>query len=113
MTADKSGAAGSSWDRDLYIKAFRFAAERHNNQRFPGTDLPYIMHVSFVAMEVIAMLAAESGGDGDLAVQCALLHDTLEDTDTEYQDLVDNFGRSVADGVHALTKDRSVGLSSQ
>lgn len=111
MDGAPKSPTGSSWDRDLYIEAFRFAAERHNHQRFPGTDLPYILHVGLVAMEVIATLAAESGRDADLAVHCALLHDTLEDTDTGYQELADRFGRRVADGVRALTKDRSVGAS--
>lgn len=39
------------WTQANYIKAYRFAAEAHNGQLFPGTDLPYIMHVTFVAME--------------------------------------------------------------
>ena len=99
MVAGKNCTAGSPWDRDLYIKAFRFAAEKHKNQVFPGTELPYIMHVSFVAMEIIAALTAETGREGDLAVQCALLHDTLEDIETSYSELVENFGRAVAEGV--------------
>jgi (p)ppGpp synthase/HD superfamily hydrolase len=53
-------------------------------------------------------LAVESAADGDLAIQCALLHDTLEDTDVTYELLIDKFGRAVADGVQALTKDASL-----
>ena len=99
----------STWSQDLYIKAYRFAADAHNGQLFPGTELPYIMHISFVAMEVIAALENDHGLDGNLAVQCALLHDTLEDTCTTYDQLVEKFGVEVADGVNALTKDESVG----
>ena len=99
----------STWSQDLYIKAYRFAADAHNGQIFPGTELPYIMHISFVAMEVIAALENDHGLDGNLAVQCALLHDTLEDTCTTYDQLVEKFGVRGADGVKALTKDESVG----
>ena len=104
---------GSDWSPDVYIKAYRYAAVAHWNsdtqQLVPGTDIPYLMHFSMVAMEVIAALGEEPGLDGDLAVQCALLHDTIEDTDTTYDQLVDIFGLAVADGVQALTKDKSVG----
>ena len=62
----------SDWTPDIYIKAYRFAAIAHNGQLVPGTELPYIMHLSFVAMEVIATLNREKGFDGNLAVQCAL-----------------------------------------
>jgi len=75
----------SNWSQEKYIQAFRFAAEKHNNQIYPGTDWPYIVHLSIVCMEVIAALAHESDMDGDLAVQCALLHDTIEDPKVPHQ----------------------------
>ncbi|MFC1856877.1 HD domain-containing protein [Thermodesulfobacteriota bacterium] len=103
----------SEWSQDVYINAYRFAAEAHwksgNKQLVPGTDIPYLMHFSLVAMEVIAALEKEAGLNGDLAVQCALLHDTIEDTDTTYDQLVENFGVAVADGVQALSKNESIG----
>jgi (p)ppGpp synthase/HD superfamily hydrolase len=101
------------WSQDSYLKAYWFAAKAHwnstNRQVVPGTDIPYLMHFSFVAMEVIAALEKESGLDGNLAIQCALLHDTIEDTDTTYKQLVEKFGLKAADGVAALTKDDSLG----
>ena len=103
----------SEWSQDIYINAYRFAAEAHwnseNKQLVPGTDIPYLMHFSRVAMEVIAALEKEAGLDGNLAVQCALLHDTIEDTDTTYDQLVEKFGVAVADGVQALSKNKSIG----
>ncbi len=99
---------GSKWDRDRYIAAYRFAARAHRGQLYAGTDLPYLMHLSFVSMEILAALAVESGYDGDLAVQCALLHDTIEDTATTYMDLASTFSPQVGDGVQALTKDFSL-----
>jgi len=97
-----------NWSQEIYILAFRFAAQAHNNQKFPGTDWPYIVHVGMVCREVLAALSEEPNNDGNLAVQCALLHDTLEDTSATYDQLIENFGTDVADGVRALTKDSSL-----
>lgn len=83
---------------DLYVAALRFAAAKHRDQRVPGTDLPYVVHVVSVAAEVIAALG------GDVAVQCALLHDTVEDTGTAIEEIAAVFGPAVAAGVAALTK---------
>ena len=77
----------STWSQEKYIKALKFAAEAHNGQTVPGSDLPYIVHVTMVAMEVIAALAHEDGMDGDLVVQCALLHDAIEDAGISRDDL--------------------------
>ncbi len=97
------------WSQDTYIKAYRFAAEAHNGQLVPGTTLPYIMHVSIVAMEITAALSVEQVRNPDLAVQCALLHDIIEDTEVTYDDVKARFGTDVADGVMALTIDESIG----
>ncbi len=93
------------WSQDRYIDTIRFAATAHNGQLVTGTDLPYLLHINLVAMEVIAALAAESGRDGDLAVGCALLHDVLEDTSITYTEVTQHFGEAIAAGVLALTKD--------
>lgn len=87
---------------DRYVAALRFAAIKHEGQRMAGNEFPYLVHVASVASEVMAAL--EPGLDGDLAVQCALLHDTLEDTQTTFDELASQFGRAVADGVLALSK---------
>lgn len=93
-----------NWSQETFIKAYRFAAESHKGQLFPGTDLPYIMHVTFVCMEIIAGLDVEKERNGDLAVQCALLHDVIEDTPSTCEDVERAFGEDVALGVLALTK---------
>jgi (p)ppGpp synthase/HD superfamily hydrolase len=103
----------SNWSQELYIKAYRFAAYAHQGQIYPGTDLPYIMHLSFVSMEILGALTIESGRDGNLAVQCALLHDSIEDTATTYADVAAKFGVNVADGVLALSKDPALEKSQQ
>ncbi len=104
------------WTPELYQRAIRFAAIAHDGQQLPGTDLPYLVHLANVAMEVCRALAASPGRyDGDLAVACALLHDTLEDTAVTREELQAEFGPSVAQGVAALTKDKNnmVGKAAQ
>ena len=101
----------NQWSREKYFKALKFAAEAHKDQLMPGTDLPYVVHVSLVAMEILAALAEESVDRPNLAVQCALLHDCLEDTYVVYDEIVSQFGSYVADGVLALSKDGAIGIS--
>lgn len=94
------------WSQEKYLAAWLFAAEAHGAQRVPGTSLPYVVHVGAVAMEVTAALAQGSRvNDPDLAVQCALLHDVIEDTSVTFDEVADHFGQAVAAGVSALSKD--------
>ena len=97
------------WSQEEYIKAYWFAARAHGAQLLPGSDLPYLMHLSFVSMEIIAALDVEPGRNEDLAVQCALLHDVIEDTEATYDQVKAQFGKAVADGVLALTKAEGKG----
>lgn len=93
------------WSQETYLAAWRFAAAAHRQQKLPGTDLPYVVHIGAVAMEVIAACAVEPVAMPDLAIQCALLHDTIEDTDTTPDDLAARFGPAVLAGVQALSKN--------
>ncbi len=96
------------WSPDGYGEALRFAAERHGEQRMPGTGWPYVVHLTAVAAEVMAALTREPFAAPDLAVQCALLHDTVEDTATTAAEVAARFGAAVAAGVVALSKDAAV-----
>jgi (p)ppGpp synthase/HD superfamily hydrolase len=58
-------------------------------------------------MEIMAAMTEETGFNGTYAVQCALLHDVIEDTEVSYEQLHDEFGKAVADGVLALTKNKT------
>ena len=94
------------WNQDKYIKAWKFAAHAHNGQLAPGTDIPYINHIGNVAMEAMAAIAhGKDIENPDLLVQCALLHDVIEDTEHTYEEIKEEFGVEVANGVLALTKD--------
>ena len=87
-----------------YVRALQFAASAHGDQKVPGTDHPYLVHVCSVAAEVIAALEIEPHSDPDLAIVCALLHDVVEDTRVTPADVERAFGARVAAGVSALTK---------
>lgn len=95
------------WSSDLVQRALQVAAQAHQAQRFSGTELPYLLHVTQVAAEVMAV-AGEPNTDCTLAVLCALLHDTLEDTALTEAELEAEFGAAVLAGVKALTKDETL-----
>ena len=90
---------------DLYLRAAEFAARAHLGQKLPGSELPYFTHVACVAAEVMHALAREPVADPDLAVACALLHDTIEDCGVDEATIASTFSRAIADGVRALSKD--------
>jgi len=103
------------WDQEMYIKAWNFTSQAHKKQFMPKSDVPYINHIGLVAMEVITAVGHkqitnpdESTTAADLAVTCALLHDTIEDTEVTYEEIVSIFGKQVAEGVLALTKNVSL-----
>lgn len=91
------------WSTDSVQRASRLAAELHQGQIVKGTTLPYLLHVTQVAAEVMAV--ADGPEDCTLAVVCAFLHDTLEDTSLSADQLEANFGPDVRAGVQALTKN--------
>ena len=97
------------WSQKKYLKAWNFASYHHKDQKVPGTDLPYINHVGSVTMEIMSsIIQSNPVKDSDLAVQCALLHDVIEDTEIKYEKLKDVFGFAVADGVEALSKNNEL-----
>ncbi len=89
----------------LYQETIRFAAEKHGSQKVKGSKNSYVVHLSNVAMEVFMAARRTPGFDLGYALQLALLHDTIEDTDTTRQEVEEIFGKDIADGVWALTGD--------
>lgn len=94
----------------LYQKAIKFAAAKHleKDQKVLGTDLPYVVHLSNVAMEIMIAASNSDNFNLDFAIQVALLHDTIEDTSTDICELENIFGVEIANGVSALTKNSSL-----
>lgn len=93
---------------DAWLEAWRFAAEAHQGQCWPGTELPYLTHLGMVAMELLQAHALQPVGDLDLALRCAILHDVVEDQGLSPEALSARFGPAVAAGVLALSKDPSL-----
>ena len=89
----------------LMTRAFRFAAERHAAQRRKGAaGEPYVNHLA----EVAELVAGATGGCDPQLVAAAVLHDTVEDTDTTHAELVERFGADVAGLVAEVTDDKSL-----
>jgi (p)ppGpp synthase/HD superfamily hydrolase len=80
------------WDQDTYTQTWNFVAVAHNGQTIPGTDIPYISHIGNVAMEAMAAIVHHDTCDANLLVQCALLHDVIEDTNIGYKQITKRFG---------------------
>ncbi|WP_417886659.1 HD domain-containing protein [Zunongwangia sp.] len=94
--------------QELYQKAMKFAREKHSAQTVPGTNANYLLHISNVAMEIFVAYTTNPNFDIDFAIQVTVLHDTLEDTTTDFKDLKTEFGKPIAEAVQALTKDNKL-----
>jgi guanosine-3',5'-bis(diphosphate) 3'-pyrophosphohydrolase len=86
------------------LTAIAFAADRHRDQRRKDAAAsPYINHPI-----ALALLLSQNGIDDLVVLQAAILHDTIEDTETTYEDIVERFGQEVADVVMEVTDDKSL-----
>lgn len=92
-------------DTTLIIRAAAFAAHKHRNQRRKDADAsPYINHPLG-----LARVLSEEGGITDAETICAaLLHDTIEDTDTSREELEREFGSEITGIVLEVTDDKSL-----
>ncbi len=86
-----------SEDEEKIIKAYEFAKEKHKDQK-RKTGEPYIIHPLNVAL-----ILSDLGMDTETVI-AGLLHDTLEDTETTYEEIKENFGETVANLVEGVTK---------
>ncbi len=89
-------------DKLLLRNAFEMAAEAHKTMRRKSGE-PYILHPL-----AVAMICVEEIGLGVRSTICALLHDTVEDTDITLQDVTREFGTEITKIVDGLTKISSV-----
>lgn len=100
---------------ELTRKALKFATQAHGKQKMLGTKAPYLLHLTSVMAEALGVISEPSfyeSYDGFIdphqLLVVSLLHDTLEDTDVTYNDIVKEFGIQVANSVKVLTKNMSL-----
>jgi guanosine-3',5'-bis(diphosphate) 3'-pyrophosphohydrolase len=88
----------------ILLNALSFAAEKHKHQKRKDTlETPYINHPI-----ALAHVLCSSGITDVHVLQAALLHDTIEDTETIPEDLTESFGEKVAAIVLEVTDNKSL-----
>ncbi len=86
------------------LKALSFAAEKHRFQKRKDTaGTPYINHPINVALTLV-----NAGEQDNELLMAALLHDTIEDTETSPEEIQEEFGTTVLDLVLEVTDDKSL-----
>ena len=89
----------------LFVRAAAFAADKHRKQRRKDAEAsPYINHPIAVAN----VLVSEGGIDDPVVLCAAVLHDTIEGTETKVDELRALFGSTVASVVLEVTDDKSL-----
>jgi guanosine-3',5'-bis(diphosphate) 3'-pyrophosphohydrolase len=87
------------------LEALAFAADKHSGQRRKDAEAsPYINHPIAVA----AVLAAEGDVSDEAILLAGVLHDTVEDTKTTFEELAELFGDDVTGLVREVTDDKSL-----
>jgi len=97
--------------------AWYLAARHHEGQRYktpdPNITLLYLTHLGAVMLEAQEAIRKDPELDAELVLICAILHDTLEDTELSEDVLREHFGEQVLAGIKALTKNEELPTKSQ
>jgi (p)ppGpp synthase/HD superfamily hydrolase len=83
------------------LEAVSFAARAHRGQLRKDGRTPYVSHVYRVA----TIVRQAFGIDDPAVLTAAVLHDTIEDTTTDFDDIEEHFGAEIAGWVALLSKD--------
>ncbi|GAB4359064.1 MAG: HD domain-containing protein [Gammaproteobacteria bacterium] len=87
----------------LIVRALAFAADKHRDQRRKDTQAsPYINH----PIDLVNVLCNEAGITDETVLCGAILHDTVEDTETTLEELEAQFGPTIAGIVEEVTDDQ-------
>lgn len=90
-------------DLGLLMKALDFASDKHRDQRRKDVNsTPYINH----PIDLANVLVNEGGVEDMDVIVAALLHDTVEDTETSFEELEERFGAEIAGIVAEVTDDK-------
>ena len=100
------------WSIDDLQKVWYLASRLHDGQKYggqkEGEQIEYLNHIGSVTFEILKAISEEKEMNADLAIKCAILHDSIEDTEQSYEGIKNIFGEEVANGVMALTKNESL-----
>jgi GTP diphosphokinase / guanosine-3',5'-bis(diphosphate) 3'-diphosphatase len=89
----------------LTVKALAFSARKHRDQRRKDAEAtPYVNH----PIELLNILVNEAGIEDAETLAAALLHDTIEDTQTRFDEIESEFGLVIAGLVMEVTDDKSL-----
>lgn len=92
--------------------AWELATRAHDGQKYgggaAGEQVEYLNHIGTVVFEVMNALQQETQINADLALQCAVLHDVIEDSSVTYEEVEALLGKATAVGVLALTKNEAL-----
>ena len=89
----------------LISRAMEFAAHKHTDQKRKGARAePYVNHL----VEVARLLADATAGEDPALIAAGLLHDTLEDTSTTFEELEREFGVEIAGLVREVTDNKKL-----
>lgn len=92
-------------DMKIVIKALDFSAHKHRDQRRKDADgTPYINH----PIALMQVLAEEADLTDAHLLAVAALHDTVEDTDTSFDELTEVFGEEISNTVYELSDNKSL-----
>ncbi len=99
LTVPAQAAGFGKKERELYKKALAFAGLKHSGQKRKFTGEPYLVH------PVRTALTVKNYGGTISGIVAALLHDTIEDTDTGKEEIEKEFGKKIAKLVMDMTND--------
>lgn len=95
-------------------EALLFAATKHEGLKMKQPNVSYIAHLQGVCLEAISgCLNSKANINLEKVIILSLLHDTIEDTDTSYEEIKEKFGKDIAEGTLALTKDQKLPYEKQ
>jgi len=89
-------------EANLLSRAISFAARSHSGQVRKDGETPYFAH----PVRVMTILLTQFGVRDPEVLAAAVLHDTIEDTTADRDDLIEHFGPRVAELVAVLSKDK-------
>lgn len=100
------------WSIDELQDIWKLVSKLHDGQKYggqeEGEDVEYLNHIGSVTFEMLNAINVEPSLNVGLAIKCAMLHDSIEDTEYSYEKVKAAFGEEVAKGVSALTKNEAL-----